>query len=137
MKAIRDILIGTSAVTSLLRNGAAGVKYLMETQGEKNPFITIDSDLADPNSSMSGDNLDEITVTVTSWSDYLYTTANGNIGAYEIAEAVRIALTSASGSHAGFTVRKINILTQSTQTYKNASRDRVAVEQDYQLYINR
>lgn len=136
MKEIRTILTQNEAVTSLLKTGEKSISYLMETQTALVPYITIDANLEDPHNTFSENILEEYTITINIVAEYLYSTTYEN-GAIDIAKEVRIALTAAKGIFDTEEIKKINFLNQSQQFFPNAAKDKILIEQEYQLFIRK
>lgn len=137
MKSIRTILAADSNVTGVLYDGADDIHLFQAPQKTRAPFIVIgDHDLIDPNSTFSGQNLDEYDLTVYVWGQYAYNSGT-NTGAIDLAELVRTALHGVSGTYNGQVIKKINFLNQSTDVFPNESTDKYLVEQEYQIAIDR
>ena len=133
MKGIVTILGAATALTTLLDDGANSVFELDIPQGAKAPLVLVDTGDLDPLNTASPTVMDEVQIRVFSVSKYLYNSGS-NIGAYEIAEQVRIALDGYKGTAGGDTYSKVTLESQSPAYTGN---QRVEIEQIYQVFKQR
>lgn len=136
MQSIHTILRASTAVTDLLADGADGVMHLMESQGGANPYICIDSD-GDPLGTFEDTvTEEEINLTITIISDWQYTTG-ANVGAWSIGQQVKTLLEATTGTYSSEEIKKINYQGYSMQYFANAGKDKVLLEQEYQVFVKR
>ena len=137
-KAVHAILIASAAVTNDLADGRSSVRQLSERQREQPPYLIIQSSIADPNDTNSGQDLDEYEVSIFIVSKRLYT-EGAEIGAWDISENVRAALHGTTGTHGGQAVSDIKFNNQDpAQLFQNNTNEpRVQVEQNFTVWINR
>lgn len=136
MKSIINILENASGVTTLLTNGADSIFIDIEPQEEVAPYIVIMSEIVDPNSTFSGENLDEYLVTVYSVAAQKYT-GNSVVGAWDISEQVRSALVGQTGSFGGENYNVTQHLNRSTFVNADTNVQRIEVEQEFQVFSRR
>lgn len=135
-KAIIAILKADATVTGMLANGSDSVVAMQETQKTAKPFVVVRSDVRDPHSTFSGQNLDEIEGEVIIVSDRLYTEGSEE-GAHDIAEACRTALSGYNGTIRGEDV-KITFENQDpTILIEDPNFKHVEITQQYQIFKNR
>lgn len=135
-QAIHAILRASSTVTTGLFEGADSIMHLMEAQSKGNPYICIDSDGDGIGTFNDSIPTEVINVSIKIFSDWQYT--NGvNIGAWNKGQDVKTVLESTKGTFAGENVAKINYEGYNVQIFPNAGRDKVVLEQEYQMFINR
>jgi hypothetical protein len=136
MQSIHTILRASTAVTDLLADGADSVMHLMETQGGRNPYICIDSDGEPLGTFEDTVTEEEINLTITIISDWQYT--NGaNVGAWNIGQQVKALLEVSTGTYGLEEIKKINYQGYNIQQFNNAARDKVLLEQEYQVFVKR
>lgn len=137
MKAIRDILINTSAVTGLFINGASDITFTDSPQQRKPPFIVIKGQIVNPHDSNSGQNMDEwdIEIFIIAQKEY---TANGKVGVMNIADTIRAALHGTKGIIEGASVNDTKFNDQGDIIRLQGGGDqRVQLDQSYTQWINR
>lgn len=136
MQAIHTILTQATAVTSLLASGTDSVMHLMETHGAPNPYICIDSEGDAIGSFEATVTEEEVNLTITIIADWQYTKGS-NVGAWQVGQAVKAALEAASGTYGSEQIKRISYQGYNFQNYPNASRDKVLLEQEYQVFVKR
>lgn len=125
-KAAISILQNNATITALLDDGANSVVALNEAQGEGKPFIILRSFIRTPNTTFSGQSLDEVQLDVVVVAERMYSDGTDN-GAYDISEEVRNALHDQSGTWDGETIYKI-VFESDDPPYKTEDANYKAVE---------
>lgn len=133
MKAVIDILTNDSSLTTLI--GADKVFSSYAPQEQQKPHVIVMSSVDDPHTTMSGQNLDELSVRVWSISNWEYTNGS-NIGAWDISQAVRSALHGVTGTHASQVV-DINYESDGIIRVNDPNNPSIEVEQVYQVFNRR
>lgn len=132
MKAVVAILQADSALTTLL--GSANKIFSgYVPQEETKPTVLVLSNIDDPNTTMSGQNLDEIQARVFSISNKEHTVGS-TTGAREISDAVRTALNGYKGLVGSEQVANIAFESQGDPDVYDAPENAVEIEQIYQVF---
>lgn len=131
-KAAITILKADANVTALVP--AANIVSLQETQNTAKPYIVIRSGVDDPNTSFSGQNLDDIRLEIFIVADRLYTEGSEK-GAYDIGQVVRTSLDGAQGSYGGETIGKVIFMSQDPPYIsQDPNYHHVEVHQEYKIF---
>lgn len=132
-RAAITILKADAGVTALLAS-ADKIVSLQERQNEAKPYVVVRSGIDDPNTTFSGQNLDDIRLEIFVVADRLYTQGSEK-GADEIATACRAALHDASGSYGGETIGKIIFMNQDPPyPSQDPNYHHVEVHQEYKIF---
>ena len=136
MKAIISLLQGESTVTDKLDNAGNSVFSSFIPQEENTPYVMVESEIVDSNSTYTGENLDELNVRVHCISSLEYQNS-APYGAQDIADAVRALLVGSSGSISGEDYHVTMLEDETVFKYPDPNVPRIAVEQVYQVMRRR
>lgn len=135
-KAIANILKAATSVTNNLSGGANSIMHLMEIQGASPPYIVIKSSIINPNTTQTGQKIDEWSVSLFVVAEYLYDQTGGIVGADTIANNARTELHDTT--YSSDNVAGVSFDDQLEPDIFNENNvKRIQIEQTYTLWTHR